>query len=233
MARVGLPVDQLADEALLAGYGQCDPELAVAFVRRFQARVFGVALAVCGDRQAAEDVAQLAFERAWRHAPAYDARRATVGGWLGVITRHLAIDAVRLRRPAPLDAAELLARTVDAGRAVTGLGGGGGGSGGGRGGRGSSGGVGGGSGGGGGGSGGGSDPESAAISGDAAADLRAALRRLRPEQATAVVLAGIVGLSASEVAEREGIPLGTAKTRIRTAMQHLRADLEHRGTDRA
>jgi len=53
--------------------------------------------------------------------------------------------------------------------------------------------------------------------------LRVALAALPPEQQRAVVLAGVLGLSAREVAEREGVPLGTAKTRIRTAMLRLRA----------
>jgi RNA polymerase sigma-70 factor (ECF subfamily) len=39
------------------------------------------------------------------------------------------------------------------------------------------------------------------------------------------VLAGVLGLTAAEVAEREQIPLGTAKTRIRSAMRKLRVDL--------
>ena len=53
-------------------------ELAVAFVRRFQRIVFGVALAVIGDPTTAEDVAQHAFEQAWRHASVYDSRRGSV-----------------------------------------------------------------------------------------------------------------------------------------------------------
>jgi RNA polymerase sigma-70 factor (ECF subfamily) len=37
-----------------------------------------------------------------------------------------------------------------------------------------------------------------------------------------VDLAGVWGLTAREIAERDGIPLGTAKTRIRIALSRLR-----------
>ena len=53
-----------------------------------------------------------------------------------------------------------------------------------------------------------------------------ALAQLPPDQARAVVLAVIAGLTAVEVAEHEGIPLGTAKTRIRTGLRRLRVAME-------
>lgn len=56
-----------------------------------------------------------------------------------------------------------------------------------------------------------------------------AVRRLHgvsPEQARAVVLAVLGGCTAAEVGERECIPLGTAKTRIRTGLRRLRATME-------
>lgn len=49
------------------------------------------------------------------------------------------------------------------------------------------------------------------------------LHRLSPEQARAVVLAVIGGCTAAEVSQREQIPLGTAKTRIRDGLRRLRA----------
>lgn len=103
MHRIGLPVERLADEALLAGLGTGDPELALAFVRRFQRRVFGVAVTVLGAPALAEDVVQQTFERAWRHAQMYDARRGSVRTWLVTIAHNLAIDTIRVRRPLPLD----------------------------------------------------------------------------------------------------------------------------------
>jgi len=47
--------------------------------------------------------------------------------------------------------------------------------------------------------------------------------RLPVPQARALAMSGIYGTSARQVADTEGIPLGTAKTRIRDGMQKLRA----------
>ncbi len=52
------------------------------------------------------------------------------------------------------------------------------------------------------------------------------LRELAPAQARAVVLAVIGGCTAAEVGRHEGIPLGTAKTRIRTGLRRLREGME-------
>jgi RNA polymerase sigma-70 factor (ECF subfamily) len=56
--------------------------------------------------------------------------------------------------------------------------------------------------------------------------VHAALDVLPDEQRRAVVLAAVYGRTALEVSEAEGIPLGTAKTRIRTALIRLRAAVE-------
>jgi RNA polymerase sigma-70 factor (ECF subfamily) len=57
-------------------------------------------------------------------------------------------------------------------------------------------------------------------------ELRRALATLPDEQRRALLLASYFGRTAAEIAEAEAIPLGTAKTRIRTAMQRLRTGLE-------
>jgi RNA polymerase sigma factor (sigma-70 family) len=187
--RIGAPVEHLSDEALLAGFAAGDPELAAAFVRRFQAKVFGTAVHIVRDTRVAEDVAQSAFERAWRHARSFDPRRGSVPGWLGVIARNLAIDTVRVRPMLAVDPAALFAEFVTDAQAGPG-------------------------------------PEQSAVDRESADELKDAIRGLAPEQARAVVLAGIAGFSASQIAASEGIPLGTAKTRIRTGLLKLRSRLE-------
>jgi RNA polymerase sigma factor (sigma-70 family) len=69
------------------------------------------------------------------------------------------------------------------------------------------------------------DPEQQAIRSEAHSLLWAAVRRLPPAQARAVVMAGIYGMSAHEVAIVDDIALGTAKSRIRDAKIKLRDDL--------
>lgn len=104
--RRGSPVSpgvEPSDEALLAGFAGGDPDSAAAFVRRFQGRVYGLALTIVRDAFTAEDVAQETFARVWRHGGAYDPRRGRVTTWLLTITRNLAIDATRLRRVQPAD----------------------------------------------------------------------------------------------------------------------------------
>lgn len=98
----------LSDETLLAGFASEDPETTASFVRRFQGRVYGLALSILGDAQAAEDAAQETFLRAWRHADAYDPRRGAVTTWLLTIGRNVAIDMARVRKPTPMDPTEIL-----------------------------------------------------------------------------------------------------------------------------
>jgi RNA polymerase sigma factor (sigma-70 family) len=176
----------VTDDALLAGMATGDAEAASAFVTRFQRRVFGLAVTITGDRQVAEDVAQEALLRAWRHGATYDARRGSVATWLLAITRNLAIDAMRVRRPVSVDPESLLGLTPPSTD---------------------------------------QEPSRLAALNEDATQLHAAIADLPVDQRRAIVLAGLLGLSGREVAEHEGIPLGTAKTRIRAAMLRLRAAL--------
>ena len=54
---------------------------------------------------------------------------------------------------------------------------------------------------------------------------RRAMEQLSGEQRAALELAYFGGKTSTEVAELEGIPVGTAKTRIRTALLRLRESM--------
>jgi RNA polymerase sigma factor (sigma-70 family) len=70
------------------------------------------------------------------------------------------------------------------------------------------------------------DPQERGVAADETARLRVALRELPGEQRRALVLAAFYGRTAREISESEGVPLGTVKTRVRTAMLKLRSALE-------
>jgi RNA polymerase sigma-70 factor (ECF subfamily) len=68
-------------------------------------------------------------------------------------------------------------------------------------------------------------PADALIAGEQYARIREGLFALPADQRTALELAYFEGLSQSEIAERLAAPLGTIKTRIRTALGTLRRSL--------
>jgi RNA polymerase sigma factor (sigma-70 family) len=170
----------------MAGMAARDSQAAVTFVRRYQRRVYGLAIGMVSDPAAAEDIAQEALLRAWRHAPVFDARKGSVTTWVLTITRNLAIDAIRQRRAVATDPDDLVALGM---------------------------------------SGGGRSTEELAVAGHLSPELKVALQRLPAEQRRATVLAALYGRTAEEIRISEGIPLGTAKTRIRAGLQKLRAAL--------
>ncbi|MGY4395617.1 RNA polymerase sigma factor (sigma-70 family) [Sphingomonas sp. UYAg733] len=76
------------------------------------AKLFGVCLRICGERQAAEDVLHDVYLTIWKRAGAYEPSRASPITWLATIARNRAIDwrrAQTIRRSTPLDAAPPIA----------------------------------------------------------------------------------------------------------------------------
>jgi RNA polymerase sigma-70 factor (ECF subfamily) len=69
------------------------------------------------------------------------------------------------------------------------------------------------------------EPGDIASRSDEVSRVTAAVAELPEEQRRAVVLASMYGRTAQEVSELEDIPLGTAKTRIRTGLIRLREAL--------
>ena len=163
----------------MAGLASGEPDQAAAFVRRFQSRVYGLALTMLRDPGLADEVAQETFVRAWRYAATYDARRGRVSSWLLTIARNLAIDRARVRPVASADPDLIASQLELAGH-------------------------------------------------DALPDiaerdrLRRAVATLPEDQKRALVLAVYGGKTAREISDLDDVPLGTVKTRLRTAMIRLR-----------
>jgi RNA polymerase sigma factor (sigma-70 family) len=177
-----------SDEALLAGYATGDPRTAAAFVRRFQNRVYGLALTIVRQPAIAEEVAQETFARVYRHAGNYDARRGRVSTWLLSITRNLAIDVTRMKRMDPVDP-EVIEAELSIQSQTPGV-------------------------------------DEMGVQPDERAQLRTAITELPEDQRRALVLAAYTGRTAREISDLDDVPLGTVKTRIRTAMHKLRSELE-------
>ena len=177
-----------SDEALLAGFATGDPRTAAAFVRRFQGRVYGLAMTIVRQPPIAEEVAQETFARVYRHAGNYDARKGRVSTWLLSIARNLAIDVTRMKRLDPVDP-EVIAAELSIESQTPAV-------------------------------------DEMAVQPDERAQLRAAIGDLPDDQRRALVLSAYMGRTAREISVLDDVPLGTVKTRIRTAMLKLRSELE-------
>ena len=152
--------------------------------------VFGLAKRILAKPEDAEEVVQDVFAQVWRDAKKYEQGRATVAGWLVMLTRTRAIDKLRARKARPdLDQANDPVPILQASlsKSLT--------------------------------------PEALALSSADAARVGAALESLPSEQRKFIDLAYFEGLSQSEIAKETGTPLGTVKTRMRTALHTLRAAL--------
>jgi RNA polymerase sigma-70 factor (ECF subfamily) len=82
--------------------------------RLTSAKLFGICLRICGERQAAEDVLHDVYLLVWRRAGGFEPGRASPISWLATIARNKAIDWRRAsgsRAAAPIEAAGELADT--------------------------------------------------------------------------------------------------------------------------
>jgi RNA polymerase sigma-70 factor (ECF subfamily) len=181
-----------ADRQLIRSIGTGSAEALAALYDRYASTVFGLAKRITGRAEDAEEVVQDVFAQVWKQATRYEQSRATVAGWMVMLTRTRAIDRVRARsaRPdqaAPVDPDALAPLSAAA-----------------------------------------PDPEQVTLTAEDVRAVHGALAVLPDAQRSLVDLAYYEGLTHSEIAARTGVPLGTVKTRLRTAMMAMRDALGSR-----
>jgi RNA polymerase sigma-70 factor (ECF subfamily) len=181
--------DAEADRRLLVGIASKSADSLARLYDRYASVVYGLARRIVVTSEDAEEVVQDVFGQVWRDAGRYQAARASVAGWIVMLTRTRAIDRLRAKRARPdlgagAGAPVEIATSVDD-----------------------------------------PNPEQLSISAQQVSRLRDALTTL-PESLRAIVeLAYFEGLTHSEIADRTQLPLGTVKTRLRSAMATLRGVL--------
>ncbi|REF94756.1 RNA polymerase sigma-70 factor (ECF subfamily) [Asanoa ferruginea] len=185
-ASAPVEVDAATRWALLARGG--DPVAQAAFVRATQTEVWRLAAALV-DPDAADDVAQETYLRAFRALPSFEGR-SSVRTWLLGITRRACADhlrsVVRRRRlRSRLEAHPEADRTLMST----------------------------------------AEPDPAHRF-----DSTELLRRLPPDRRSAFVLTQLIGLSYTEAALVEGVPVGTIRSRVARARAELVAVLDAAGT---
>ena len=150
------------------------------------AKLFGICLRICGERQAAEDVLQDVYLTIWRRAGGYEPGRASPISWLATIARNRAIDwrrAKGVRPSADMTEADLIPSNDVS--AIDGL-----------------------------------------LGQEDDQKLHLCLDSLDDPQRQAIRTAFFDGLTYAELAERQGVPLGTMKSWVRRGLIRLKDCLD-------
>ena len=172
------PLSTQDDAALLLLVQKGDEYAMASLFDRYSKIVYSVALRVLRDPASAEDVLQEIFMQIWRNPDCFIATRGSLGGWLAVVSRNRAIDALRRKRPTEQVDDMALASPYNL--------------------------------------------ADEAERNSMMEKARSVIHLLPTEQRKALEMAFFDGLTHSEIAEMTGDPLGTVKTRIRSALMTLR-----------
>ncbi len=152
--------------------------------------VYGLALRIVGDQEAAEEVCQDVFLRAWEKADTYRLEKAQVRTWLARIARNRAIDVLRRKGSREARARDAWEEMKSAALETS------------------------------------AGPGPSLEDEDMRARISRAILSLSQEQRSALSLAFFQGQTHRQIAETTGEPLGTIKSRIRSAMLRLRELLQ-------
>ena len=155
---------------------------------------YSLALRIVGRTVDAEEVVSELFLRVWNRAESYEPSRASVAGWLFMITRRLAIDKTRSRAYlAHKREQDLVSISEDTVYAID------------------------------------DNPFEAIDCVRQNTHLHAEIRKMTQDHRTVLHLSYFEDLSHAEIARTLGLPLGTVKTRLRTAVARLRESLANQG----
>ena len=194
---IRLPLSPLAledDAALVAAVARADARALEVAYERHSRGVYSLALRLLGDGPAAEEVVQETFLKLWRQPDAYQPSRGRLFAWLLGIAHHRAVDILRRRQ---LEERHRLA-PVSATESLVdvldnmGL------------------------------TSAEDDPQTRLSTIEQRIALERALGRLPAAQRLALELAYYRGMTQAQIAACLDEPLGTIKTRMRLALQHLR-----------
>jgi RNA polymerase sigma-70 factor, ECF subfamily len=186
------------DSALASRAAQGEQDAFARIMRRYNQRLYRLAVSVMGDASEAEDVLQESYVRAFYAFATYSGA-GSLGAWLARIVRNEAIDRVRARDSrrshvaieADLGGQSGEDETNVANDPLQSL----------------------------------NDPQALAANADLRRLLERAIQRLPEQFRSAFVLREVEGLSVEETAEYLGIPSATVKTRDHRARNLLRTYL--------
>jgi RNA polymerase sigma-70 factor (ECF subfamily) len=189
----GFPSDPAAARArlveLLRRTGEEDRAAFSELYRLTSAKLFGISLRICVDRQAAEDVLHEVYLTIWKRAGAFEPGRASPITWLATIARNRAIDWVRARGSRPAAPIEDAAPVPDARPLAS----------------------------------------EAMLAAESDRQLHLCLDALDEAPRRAIRTAFFDGLTYAEIADRDGVPLGTMKSWVRRGLMRLKECLSRDG----
>jgi RNA polymerase sigma-70 factor (ECF subfamily) len=93
-----------SDAELVRRVANGDRSAFLTLYDRYSPRIYGLSQRMLGDPMASEEVTQDTFLRLWTRAATFNPQKGNILAWLLTITRHIAIDRIRLESRRPLEA---------------------------------------------------------------------------------------------------------------------------------
>lgn len=91
------PVAEHLEQKLIEGLQEQDLQAFNELYRMYASNLFGVILKIVNQRETAEDLLQETFLKIRRHIDSYDEKKSRLFTWMLNISRHTAIDHLRLK----------------------------------------------------------------------------------------------------------------------------------------